>query len=115
LAYDGSASSVFAIKQFAYLFPDLSDNKTILVFASEEIDDIPAHVNIEELAGSHFSNLAITVLNGKKNFSEWVLKYENPILVSGSFGRSGFSSLFTKNFVINIIDAYKTPVFIAHQ
>ena len=116
LAYDGSASSVFAIKQFAYLFPDLCDNKTILVYAAEETEDIPAHVNIEELAASHFSNLAITVLDGgKKDFSEWVLKYENPILVSGSFGRSGFSSLFTKNFVINIIDAHKTPVFIAHQ
>ena len=42
LAYDGSASSVFAIKQFAYLFPDLCDNKTILVYATEETGDIPA-------------------------------------------------------------------------
>ena len=63
LAYDGSTSSVFAIKQFAYLFPDLCDNKTILVYAAEETEDIPAEVNIEELAASHFSNLAITVLN----------------------------------------------------
>lgn len=116
LAYDGSASSVFAIKQFAYLFPDLCDNKTILVYASEENEDIPAHGNIEELATSHFSNLAITVLDGdKKKFSKWVLKYENPILVSGSFGRSGFSSIFTRSFVLNIIDAHKIPVFIAHQ
>jgi hypothetical protein len=117
LAYDGSASSVFAIKQFAYLFPHLCNNKTILVYAAEETEDIPAHENIEELAASHFSDLAITVLDTerKKNFNEWVLKHENPILVSGSFGRSGFSSLFTKSFVINIIDAHQTPVFIAHQ
>jgi len=91
LAYDGSASSVFAIKQFAYLFPDLCDNKTILVYASEETEDIPAQVNIEKLAASHFSNLAITVLNTgrRKNFSEWVLKHENPLLISGSFGQIG--------------------------
>ncbi len=117
LAYDGSASSVFAIKQFAYLFPNLCTNKTILVYASEDTEDIPAQENIEELAASHFSDLAITLLNtGKrKNFSEWVLKHENPLLISGSFGRSGFSSLFTKSFVTDIIGAHQTPVFIAHQ
>ena len=32
LAYDGSDSSVYAIKQFAYLFPELCDNPTLLVF-----------------------------------------------------------------------------------
>lgn len=117
LAYDGSTSSVFAIKQFAYLFPDLCDNKTILVYAAEETEDIPAEVNIEELAASHFSDLAITVLNSgrKENLTEWVLKQENPLLISGSFGRQGFSSQFTRSFVINIIDAHRIPVFIAHQ
>jgi nucleotide-binding universal stress UspA family protein len=117
LAYDGSASSVFAIKQFAYLFPHLCSNKTILVYAGEQNEDIPAQVNIEELATSHFSNLAITLLSTKrkKNLNEWIMDRENPILVSGSFGRSGFSYLFIKSFVINIIDAHKTPVFIAHQ
>jgi hypothetical protein len=117
LAYDGSTSSVFAIKQFAYLFPDLCDNKTILVYAAEEIEDIPAGENIEELAASHFSNLAVTVLKTgqTENLTEWVLKQKNPMLISGSFGRSGFSSQFTKSFVINIIDAHRIPVFIAHQ
>ena len=33
LAYDGSASSVFAIKQFALLFPELCNLKTNLVYA----------------------------------------------------------------------------------
>lgn len=117
LAYDGSTSSVFAIKQFAYLFPDLCDNKTILVYTAEETEDIPAEENIEELAASHFSNLAITVLKTGQieNLTEWVLKQKNPLLISGSFSRSGFSSQFAKSFVINIIDAHQIPVFIAHQ
>ncbi len=117
LAYDGSASSVFAIKQFAYLFPDLCNNKTILVYAGAEGKDIPGQVHIEEFTSSHFSNLAISVLhnNRKKNFHDWILEHQNPLLVSGSFGRSGFSSLFTKDFVLNIIDEHKTLIFIAHQ
>ncbi len=117
LAYDGSTSSVFAIKQFAYLFPDFCDNKTILIYAGEDMEDIPGMGNIEELASIHFSNLAIAVLNKehKENLAEWVLKHKNPLLISGSFGRSGFSSLFTRNFVRSIISAQQIPVFIAHQ
>ncbi|MEO8765643.1 MAG: hypothetical protein ABI416_15190 [Ginsengibacter sp.] len=117
LAYDGSTSSVFAIKQFAYLFPELCENKTILAYALQEVAEIPAEENIEELVASHFSNLATTVLNtaDKENFREWVLKHENPLLVCGSFARVGFSSQFIKGLVINIIDAHRIPVFITHQ
>ena len=117
LTYDGSPSSVFAIKQFSYLFPELCDNKTILVYAGENSEDIPGQINIEEFTASHFTNMAITVLNTghKMNFNDWVIKHESPVLVSGSFGRSGLSSLFTKSFVINVIDAHQTIVFIAHQ
>lgn len=36
LAYDGSEASVFAIKQFANLLPELCSNKTLLVYADEK-------------------------------------------------------------------------------
>jgi hypothetical protein len=35
LAYDGSEESVFAIKQFAYVFPELAKNKTLLVYQDD--------------------------------------------------------------------------------
>ena len=55
LAYDGSESSVFAIKQFAYLFPELASNNTILVFAkSKEVEELPDQDYIEELAARHY-------------------------------------------------------------
>ena len=38
LAYDGKASSVHALKQFAYLFPERCDMDSILVSAEEESD-----------------------------------------------------------------------------
>ena len=33
LTYDGSESSVFRIKQFAYILPELAGNETILLSA----------------------------------------------------------------------------------
>lgn len=117
LAYDGSASSVFAIKQFAYLFPELCNREAILVYVGDEKHDIPDQALIKELAARHFENLTITkVASDRKNrFKTWFEEHKNSLLVSGSFGRSGVSELFSRSFIIDIIKEYKTPVFIAHK
>ena len=49
LCYDGSESSVYAIKQFAYLFPELTKHPTLLVYVHEDgKNEFPQQVNIEE-------------------------------------------------------------------
>ena len=117
LAYDGSASSVFAIKQFAGLLPELCNMKTILVYAGESEENIPDQVLIEELATRHFKDLTITkhISDHKNHMTAWFQKYKNPLIVCGSFGRSGFSELFSRSFIIDVIKDHQTPVFIAHQ
>lgn len=118
LAYDGSESSVYAIKQFAYLFPELTGNETLLFYLKERRnDDFPEEKNIEELVARHFSNLTLMKLN--ENFDEylstWLMEKKASILVSGSFGRSGLSMGFKKSFVNEIISDHKLPVFITHK
>ena len=117
LAYDGTAASVFAIKQFATLFPELCNRKTIMVFAGSEKNKIPDQVLITELAARHFSDLTITKLNAdsKEDVSNWFYPHKDALIVSGSFGRSGVSELFRKSFIMDIIKEYNTPVFVAHQ
>lgn len=117
LAYDGSESSVFAIKQFAYLFPELCNLKTILVYAGNDKHDIPEPVSIKELATRHYPDLTITKLNSdtKNDLNKLLNEYDKSIVVSGSFGRSEISELFNKSFIMGIIKKYKTPVFIAHK
>jgi hypothetical protein len=118
LAYDGSNEAVFAIKQFAYLFPELTDLKTMLVYAHQDASkDIPDKIQIEELAARHFSDLTLFKLNAdpKKHFSAWVNQTKPALLVSGSYGRSGLSQLFKNSFIQDIITDHKLPVFIAHK
>jgi nucleotide-binding universal stress UspA family protein len=117
LAYDGSQSSVFAIKQFAYLLPELCNLKTILLYAGNQNQDIPEQVQIEELVARHYPDLTLTrlVAGNKANLSDLFDQYDKSIIVSGSFGRTGISELFNKSFIIDIIKNYKTPVFIAHK
>ncbi len=118
LAYDGSEDSIFAIKQFSYLFPELSKRQTVLVYASEDRkQDFPDKILLEEFAARHFKDLTLTKLDldPKKYFSTWMLEKESAMLVSGSYGRSGISQLFKKSFVKDIIADHRLPVFIAHQ
>jgi hypothetical protein len=117
LAYDGSASSVFAIKQFACLFPELCYLKTILVYAGDEKQKLPDQVLIEELAARHFKDLSITnlTIDHKHDINSWLGRYKNSLVVSGSFGRSRLSELFSRSFIMDAIKDHKIPVFIAHQ
>lgn len=118
LAYDGSEESVYAIKQFAYIFPELVKNPSLLVYAEDEADkDFPSKQHIVELATQHFKDLTFYKLEiaSKKYFSTWLDERKGSILVSGSFGRSAFSQLFRKSFVAEIIKDHRIPVFVAHR
>lgn len=118
LAYDGSCESVYAIKQFAYLFPELAANKTLLVYVEgNEGTDFPSRESIVELATQHFPDLTFYKMdaNPKKYFTSWISDQKNSMLVSGSFGRSTLSQAFRKSFVADIIKNHQVPVFIAHR
>ena len=118
LAYDGSEESVYAIKQFAYVFPELAKNPTLLVYAQNDLAaDFPSKQQIVELATQHFKDLTFykLELNPKKFFNTWITDRKGSILISGSLSRSGISQLFKKSFVSDIIPDHKIPVFIAHK
>lgn len=118
LTYDGGESSVYAIKQFAYLFPEFADNKTVLLYArADEETSFPEEQNIEELAGRHFNDLTLFKLglDPKKYFALWSGEKKGSILVSGAYSRSAFSMMFKKSFVSDVIRDHKLPVFIANR
>jgi len=117
LAYDGSADSVYAIKQFAYLFPEWCNRKTYLVYANAKNKDIPDRELIEELARRHFPYLSMDKLefDPDKYFNTWVTDKENAIIVTGAYERSYLSELVKKSFIAETIEDHRFPIFIAHQ
>ncbi len=117
LTYDGNESSVFAIKQFAYVFPGLTKKETILLSITHHEDDLPEYSLITELVSRHFADLKIQPLHlkNKKDFNEWMMGRPNSFIVMGSFSRSIFSQLFRKSFASEVIHDIKMPIFIAHK
>jgi hypothetical protein len=117
LAYDGSSSSVYSIKQFAQIFPELCNRKALLVFVCNEGNDLPHKTEIEELARLHFHDLQIKRIDSdaEEYFNKTIVNCTNEILVTGSYGRSWLSELFKKSTVEKIIMRNQVAVFIAHK
>jgi nucleotide-binding universal stress UspA family protein len=117
LAYNGEEDSVYAIKQFTYLFPKLYQWETKLITVEEETEALPHQELIEELAAKHFANLTLEVVSTetKSTFASWISEQEGSILVAGAYGRNELSSLFKKSFLAEVIGEHKIPVFIAHK
>jgi hypothetical protein len=118
LAYDGSNDALVAIKQFSALFPELNGNDTLLVYANEHTNhDIPDKELVQEYVSTHFKKSSFFKLDidPKKYFATWIMDRQSPILVSGSYGRSGLSQMFKQSFISDVISIHKLPVFIAHN
>lgn len=117
ITYDGGKNCVYAIKQFVYLFPELTNMRTLVLYCDNKNNEAPEKSNIEELLAKHFSDLAFFTVDTdfKKYFTAWTIKNPVPIVIAGSYGRSALSQLFKKSFITEIIIKYKTPVFIAHK
>lgn len=117
LTYDGSESSVFAIKQFAYVHPELTKKETVLLSILAHEDDLPEYNLITELVSRHFPKLRLQALHlkDKKGFTGWLENTPDSFIVMGAFSRTTFSHLFKKSFAAGIIQAIKMPIFISHK
>ncbi|MGF2414001.1 hypothetical protein [Ferruginibacter sp.] len=118
LSYDGGESAMFAIKQFAYLFPELVNMETTLLSVTEDKpEELPEYAMVTELLTGHYPNLKLqnVKISGKKLFIEWLALQPNSFIVMGAFSRSMFSELFKKSFARNVIQDIKMPLFVSHK
>ena len=117
MAYDGSKESIFAIKEFCHLFPQLCDLPAEIVYISEESGNaIPDIDKLRQFTRLKFDSMNFAKLHFKaaEYFATWISERQHVLLVSGSFGRAPFSYLIKRSFVDNIIRDHQLPLFIAH-
>ena len=118
IAYDGKDESIFALKQFVYLLPQLTDLPTDFVYVkNERTDEIPNYDLLQEYARLHFNSLATSKLHfdAKKYFTAWLEERKNVMVVTGAYARSSVSNLFNQSFADKIIRDHTSPIFIAHS
>ena len=117
ITFDGSASSVYALRQFPFYFPELTEKKAIMVHAANTSEKIPDWDYAEELIARHYPGITIhpLVAQPTKYFDSWLMDNKNPIVVTGAYSRSFISELLKKSFVDEVIEDHKIPVFVAHK
>jgi hypothetical protein len=118
IAYDGSRDSLYALKQFCYLFPDLTDLPTEILYLNEATsDNIPDLASLKQFTRAKFNSMSFSRLHFNANdyLATWISKKKNALLVSGSFGRSPVSYIGNRSFSEDVIREHQLPVFIAHR
>ncbi len=117
LAYDGSPSSVHAIKQFAYLFPECCNKKLLLAYESKDATrQMPYEAEIRSLIECHFPNVKYQEFRSDRenNLNTWLAGQQDVIVVAGAADRTSLSELAKKSFISELVSAHKIPVFLAH-
>lgn len=117
--YDGSASSLFAMKQFAYLFPQFHSLKTTVLEIREsrapEMDE--GHQRTMQWLKGHYKKVSTHHLPGtvKDELFTYFLKKQHLFIVMGAFGRTMFSQFFRPSSATALISTVDLPLFIAHH
>jgi hypothetical protein len=118
IAYDGKKESMFALKQFCYLFPQYINIPVEIIYLSEQEDDeIPNIRFLKEYAGQYFNSISICKINinPRTDLVKWVSEKKDVLVIAGSYSRSGLLSSMTDSFIDPILDIQQLPVFITHH
>lgn len=123
IAFDGSRSSAFAMKQFYYQLPFLNAKAiTILTINEPGEEDIVSEDNVffNQWVAQHCPRAShISLVGNAKDvlFNYFMENDDNAdkMLVAGAFGRSVVSRFFTPGTTDLILKTIDMPIFIAHN
>jgi hypothetical protein len=116
-SYDAAKSSVYAIKQFTYLFPECKQKKVIVVsIRQDEKDALEEQFKMKEWMKNHYSEVEYVVLKGEPSdqLFAYLIERKNGIVVMGACGRSMLSRFFKPSHARLIVKTVNLPIFISH-
>lgn len=119
ILYDGEPSSVFALRNFSYLFDFMQVPVEILTVKDRnESMHLPDGRLIREFAKRHYPDAAYVVLKGHSE--DEIIRYlhlekKNTIVVLGAYKRGKLSRLFRPSMADHLMQKLKLPLFVAHN
>jgi nucleotide-binding universal stress UspA family protein len=117
-AYNGTSSSVFAIKQFTYLFPEFKHKKAIVVNVCDgEVSAIEEQFKMKEWLSAHYEAVDFVLLKGDASdeLFGYLLERKNAIVVLGAYGRGILSRFLRPSHASLLMRTINLPIFIAHR
>jgi hypothetical protein len=120
LLYDGSPSSLYAIKIFKYFFGGLHHLPVEVFTVTDRMDNshLPNNKHMREFIKRHFPEATFTVKKG--DAEEQILAHlriheENELVVLGAYRRTEMSRWFKMSMADVLMKELNMPLFIAHN
>lgn len=116
--YDGSPSSLFAIKQFTYLFPQFCSTKVSILQMNETgTFHHSDRLKLKEWLREHYTALQFESIKGADDFDlfNYLFKRKNMFLVMGAYSRNALSQFFKRSHADILIKTIMQPIFITHR
>jgi hypothetical protein len=120
LLYDGEPSSVYAIKMFSYLLPQLKHLSTEVI-SVKNLDDtmhLPNNKLMKEFMKRHYPKAKYIIMKGwaeEEIIAYLKLQEENTLIVLGAYRRGAVSRWFRESMADILMRNLKLPLFIAHN
>lgn len=120
MLYDGSPSSVYAVRMFSYILPSAKgrDIEVLTVKSEKSGAHVPDNRLMKEFVKRHFPTAEYIVLKGEADAQ--ILKHlatlqENALVVLGAYDRGMVSRWFKPSMADTLMKALNLPLFIAHN
>jgi nucleotide-binding universal stress UspA family protein len=119
--YDGSPSSVYAIRQFTYLFPASAEHLVEIMMVTDErhTNHFPNHHLLKELLKRKYSVVLQSIIKSEDTAEAMIehLQTENKncMVILGAYQRSSFSRWLQQSTADALIATLQMPLFIAHK
>ncbi|MDP4149748.1 MAG: universal stress protein [Bacteroidota bacterium] len=116
--YDGTPSSVQAIKAFTYIFPEMGvkDAEVITLASATHGLNVPDSSLMTEWMRRHYPSATFKVLkNDRSDLADLVKEYgSGSLLICGAYERDRLSTWLFHSFADQLMKKTDSPLFIAH-
>jgi hypothetical protein len=115
--YNGIKSSVFAIKQFMYLFPQLTYKRVKIINLNAEDQRSPDEERVfADWLKYHFKDVEFLLMNDDAipAFFNYLIKKRNDFVVMGAYGKGLLASFFGNDGNEDVGRTTNLPLFISH-
>lgn len=116
--YNGSESSLFAIKQFTYLFPEYFDKKVNVIHVNKS-GTWPQkdQGKFREWLKNHYLDVNFLALEGntEHELMSFLLRKKHVFIVMGAYSRNSISQFFNESTAEVLIKTLTQAIFIAHH
>lgn len=114
--YNGGYSSLYAIRQFTYLFGHLRRLPVTVIYVEDGKSGLPHEQSLNVFLFNHYTDVHIKILNGPadKAIVNELMSRENAVVTFGAFGRNKISRFFRHSTATGLLRMVNVPVFVTH-